>query len=91
MAARVAEGRAEASAASRDLCAKYEEDIRVKLAELEERKQNEFAMAMLNVRQGIKKLEAQLHEARLDFLTVNSKWPWRSLYSYDGQAQDQRL
>ena len=49
--ARVAEARATAAAAERDLAAKYEEDLRVRLGELEERKQNEFAMAMLNVRQ----------------------------------------
>ncbi len=39
-------------------------ELREKLKDLEERKANEFCMAMLNVRQGIKKLEDQLEGER---------------------------
>jgi hypothetical protein len=42
--------------------ARHTLELREKLKELEERKANEFCMAMLNVRQGIKKLEDQLEE-----------------------------
>ena len=66
VASRVQAARNEEEQARNELVRKHEESIRTKLKEMEERKQHEYAVAMLNVRQGIKKLETQLEEEKGD-------------------------
>ncbi len=39
---------------------RHEADVHNRLRDLEDRKQKDYALAMLNIRQGIKKLEEQL-------------------------------
>ena len=62
----VREAHIEEEHARNELIRKHDEELRVKLKELEERKQHEYAVAMLNVRQGIKKLEGRLEEEKAD-------------------------
>jgi hypothetical protein len=61
---RLAEESSRYSEKLQDITVKHEADIFARLKDLEDRKQKDYALAMLNIRQGIKKLEEQLIQER---------------------------
>ena len=62
--ARLAELKAEHAAEKAEMSSRFEESVRLKLRDVEERKSHEYSMAMVQVRQGIKKLETSIEEER---------------------------